>query len=149
MRDGWRHSIVAGLVAVSVTIIVQVAYLLVWGGRVDVRQSEGERRDEEMRAVLSRLDERGSRQLPVLDDRVKLLEARVAALQEQSTKLTPLQQAIVDALKQNTQRIEEQQIRIIQAIDSSYNLLQEHLRNSCDATKNIPLPPLNMPKPPP
>lgn len=97
--------------------------------------------------MLSDIDNGGSRAASLLaqkvgqlegsqmaqDRRMDLLDQRGAenraAVQTQELLMTKLQGS-VDNANQRMGRIEEQQSRILQAIDSTYNLINEHLRNN-------------------
>lgn len=89
-------------------LATQGAAIIIWGVRIDARVDVLERSQHEQDITVSRLDERGSRSIPLLEQRIKALE---------------------DTMKLQLDGVRETQARIIQALDNTYNLLNDHLRN--------------------
>jgi uncharacterized coiled-coil protein SlyX len=74
-------------------------------------------------------------QITSFEQRLKLMEDTIVGrtkviedLVVQSRTLTPLQQAITDSIRGDIRRLDERQDRLTQALDATYNLLNEHLR---------------------
>lgn len=89
-------------------LVTQGAAIIIWGVRIDSRVDVLERSQHEQDIAVSRLDERGSRSIPLIEQRLKALE---------------------DAMKIQLDGIKEAQARIMQSLDSNNQLLNEHLRN--------------------
>lgn len=89
-------------------LVTQGAAIIIWGVRIDSRVDILERSQHEQDIAVSRLDERGSRSIPLIEQRLKALE---------------------DNMKIQLDGIKEAQARIMQSLDSNNQLLNEHLRN--------------------
>ena len=79
---------------------------------------------QEMRTFAERVD----RMETPLARRVDAIEAYVRALNDRQTELSATQVSRWDQNTQNHARIEERMNRIVQALDSTYDLLNQHLR---------------------
>lgn len=91
--------------------------------------------DQAMKIDLARIDERGSRSIPALELRLKQHEDNFDRIQRALDTISgpnKIEQLQIDGLK-------EQQLRIIQALDNIYNLLNEHLREDKSSLLNRPL----------
>src|SRR5215475_3025704 len=120
----WGPVLIAILASVFAGLGVQIISLAIWWSRLEVRIEAIEKSCAANERDLARLDERGSRQLPLYDQRLKLLESQsqnytaiINELQRYNTTM-PIQ---LESLKSNYNRLEDQQRRIIEALDNLYS----------------------------
>lgn len=124
----WQHYVRNLILSLVGGAAIQVAAALVWGGRIEVRLESVEQSQRDQDRNISRIDDRGSRQIPQLEQRLAHIEsmvltqnAKIDSFVQQSQNLTPLQQAVLDGVKQSIARIEDQQRRMIEALDTLYS----------------------------
>ena len=77
---------------ILLAIAIYSAGIIIWGVRQEGRINVLEIHHEELDKRLERIDDRGSRQLPILSDRISYLEARVNLIFQQN-KSQPHQDA--------------------------------------------------------
>lgn len=111
---------------------------------IDAEMKSIREHQREVDANVARLDERGSRTLPIVEQRLTMLETVVNSrtkliedLLKTSSQVSPLEQAAFDRITDRLLRVEDQQKRIIEALDNTYNILQEHLRNETPKQKPL------------
>lgn len=81
--------------------------------------------------ALDRMMVQGSafeQRIKLLEDTVNTRTKTIEELIAQSRTLTPLQQSIADNIRGDIRRLDDRQDRLTAALDSTYNLLNEHLR---------------------
>lgn len=97
---------------------------------------------DEVGKRLYSVDNAGTRALGLVAANQNRETAQIDRLAEriimQDRKVTELETKIV-APSIQLEALKEQQLRILQALDNAYNLLQEHLRNAEGEIKNRPL----------
>lgn len=129
--------------AVLLTFLAgQLGAALWWARGIDIRVDALERTQHDQDSVMARLDERGSRSIPSMETRLAQHEALFVQEQRQLDELHARANTVLPVVQVQLDNLKEQQTRIIQALDSTYNLLNEHMRN--DGIKN---PNLNLTKP--
>ncbi len=115
---------------------------LIWAAQLGARLSALELQATNIVNTLLRFDEQGTRQLPLLRQTLERTNAqldvgmkRLDALENRNhenlvvfTKESTVIRSSIDVLKSDMTRVQEQQTRIIQSLDSTYNLINEHLR---------------------
>lgn len=124
------HSRILSLTDVDARLEAKIDYIDANGARVVVQR-------------LGQLDSyviANNRQIELLQKRID--DERNARNSEERTE--DKLQAQIDLLRQESSRIIEQQSRLIQALDNTYNLLQEHLRNHPSNNKERGPPNLNL-----
>ena len=132
-------AIISGLV---VFICTQAIVGLIWAAQLGTRINTIELQIKTHQAILERFDEHGTRamavvrltqdrgaaQLEVLIKRLDALDARAHEYNVTVTREGTMLRASVDGLKQDVNRLQEQQNKILHAIDNALNLINEHLR---------------------
>lgn len=116
--------------------------------RLVERVQENSKQMNELSLFTARERPKEQGQLEQLQARIKAIEdtinARTAVIDRimsSQSNLTPLQQTIIDGIKADIVRIEERQNRIVQALDQTYNLINEHMRASGEPKNpSIPTP---------
>src|SRR5512139_1490299 len=110
-------------------LIGQMATIIVWGVRMDSRVDLLERTQRDQDILVARLDDRGSRSIPIVEQRLKSLEDASLTLQREFQEFNVNSGKVPVVIQLQLDMIKEQQMRLIQALDNTYNLLNEHLRN--------------------
>jgi hypothetical protein len=157
-------NIISGLVIFTLT---QAVFGLIWLARQEARITANDVQNQAQTIALERIDERGTRALgPIITNQNRVLltldqiEKTHATV---STRLNELHLMIASDMKAEARRLqgqidlvnamnkklEDQQIRIIQALDNTYNLINEHLRidHSQAGPSRTVNPPLKLPPP--
>lgn len=126
--------------AIVTFLAVQAIAVIIWGARIDTRVDVLEKGQHDQDVYLNRLDERGSRSIPLLDTRIKAIEDGVANDQKDMQQLVQKMAIVPPIIQVQLDAIKDQQSRIIQALDNTYNLLNEHLRTPGNE-RNRPIKP--------
>jgi hypothetical protein len=104
---------------------------------------------------LDEIDARGTRTLPLLEQRVNELSkhvndqdtALVSRVDSLAGRLNQIDAVMNSAsvntalIKERQEQLREQQVRILQALDNTYNTLQEAIRGDVITRKPFPVPP--------
>lgn len=146
-RFQWLRDIPWGpalwLVGQTIAIVIVIVRL---GDRVTIL----ERDHVELTASVAKLDVSGSRGLDLIRQQIATNSERITALLNRETEIfkmindilikmaasDPKVQGQMAVLEGSIKRLDEQQIRIIQALDNTYNLLQEHMRGQNPKPQN-------------
>lgn len=107
----------------------QAATLIVWGVRMDSRVDLLERTQRDQDIMVARIDDRGSRSIPIVEQRLKSLEDTAMTLQREFQEFNVNSGKVPLVIQMQLDSVKEQQSRIINALDNTYNLLNEHLRS--------------------
>lgn len=102
---------------------------------IEAMDTENQRAINEVNLLTAREMPRTQGQIDSLGARLKSLEETVGArttiinrLEEAQNTFSPYQQQVINSIKSDIARIEERQNRVVQALDQTYNLINEHMR---------------------
>lgn len=119
-------------------LISQTVAAIIWGARMDARVDALEAGQHIQDVAVSRLEERGSRSIPTLEARIKQHDEMLANEQKELNDILSTRGNVPPVIQVQLDYLKDQQMRILQALDSTYNLLNEHMRVNGEP-KNIPM----------
>lgn len=124
-----------------VAVVVQTIGLVVWLVQLgaDVKQLRYD--VTVLQGRIENIDDRGTRALDLVRSRqadvIAVNAAQEMRIREIEQKFTPFDRSLAEINAIN-KRLEDQQLRLIQALDNVHHLLNQHLR---DQSSSVPAPP--------